>query len=219
MTNVYSGKAVDVDRVLLVRYPQRLNLRALAKEANVSLGQAFNVSKALIRERMAIRESNDNELKLMTPHDLLTRLATVNNFLSGNEFVEYYTTDEDLLRVLKKFKDVENIDYALTGLAGAMKVAPYVRPSNVHVYVQSEGDAKNIAERIGLVPIENNGNVKFAIPKSTGVFYGMQKVDGINVVSNVQLYIDLYNYPARGREAAEEILKLMVNKWNEAGAV
>ena len=61
MTNLYFGKAVDVDRVLLVRYPENLNLRKLASESSVSLGEAFKVSKALINERMALRESNRSE--------------------------------------------------------------------------------------------------------------------------------------------------------------
>jgi hypothetical protein len=31
----------------------------------------------------------------------------------------------------------------------------------------------------------------------------LQVVEGVKVVSDVQLYVDLYNYPARGREQAD----------------
>jgi len=37
----------------------------------------------------------------------------------------------------------------------------------------------------------------------------MRDIDGLNVVSNVQLYVDLMNYPARGEEAAERIMSLL----------
>ena len=46
-----------------------------------------------------------------------------------------------------------------------------------------------------------------------GVFYGVNQVDGVNVVSKVQLYIDLFNYPARGEEAAEIVLRALEKEW------
>jgi hypothetical protein len=46
-----------------------------------------------------------------------------------------------------------------------------------------------------------------------GVFYGVSQVGGVNVVSKVQLYIDLFNYPARGEEAAEIVLKTLEKEW------
>ena len=39
-----------------------------------------------------------------------------------------------------------------------------------------------------------------------GVFYGVQMVNDLRVVSNIQLYADLFNYPARGEEAALALL-------------
>ena len=65
------------------------------------------------------------------------------------------------------------------------------------------------------MPVEGNGNVKFAIAKSNGVFYGLRDVNGINVVSNIQLYMDLLNYPARGEEAANEVYKLIEKNWKQ----
>jgi len=40
-------------------------------------------------------------------------------------------------------------------------------------------------------------------PYDEGVFWGIQMINGIKVVANIQLYVDLFNYPARGREQAE----------------
>jgi hypothetical protein len=215
VTNLYSGKAVDVARVLLIRYPEKLTLRKLASESAVSLGEAFNVSKALINERMALRESGRSELKLMAPSELLERLAKVNNFSANTKFIEYYTPEEDISKFLKKLKGLRTPDYAITGLAGAMLVAPFVRPTNIHIYVKGEDDARKLADTLSLMPVESNGNVKFAISKSNGVFYGLRAINGINVVSNIQLYIDLLNYPARGEEAAGEVYKKIEAGWKQ----
>jgi hypothetical protein len=215
MPNPYFGKAVDVDRVLLVKYPERLNLRELAKESSVSLGEAHNVSRALINERLALRESDRSELKLMDPKGLLERLAKVNNLLSNAKFLEYYTPEEDISKFLDRLKPISYPDYAITGLAGAMLVAPFVRPTNIHVYVKKDEDAEALADRLGLMPVEANGNVKFAIPGSTGVFYGARVVNGVKVVSDIQLYMDLLNYPARGEEAAGEVYKKIEENWKQ----
>lgn len=215
MPNVYFGKAIDVDRVLLVRHPERLNLRELAKESSVSLGEAHNVSRALINERLALRESDRSELKLMDPEGLLERLAKVNNFLSNTKFLEYYTSEEDISKFLNKFRSIRSPDYAITGLAGALLVAPFVRPTNIHIYIKKEDDATSLANKLDLMPVEANGNVKFAVPRSSGVFYGTRTVNGVKVVSNIQLYLDLLNYPARGEEAANEVHKKIMESWKQ----
>lgn len=213
-TNLYSGKAADVIRVLLVRYPQRMPLRALAKEAGVSLGQAFNVSKSLINEGLALRDSNNYEFTLMAPSVLLKRWATVNNFVANTRFIDYNALeDSNFFGKLKELDINDNNDYALTGPFGALFIAPWVRTNSVQIYVRTEEDAKNLASELDLIPIEGVGNVRFAIPNSNGVFYGARKIDSVQIVSDVQLYVDLLNYPARGAEAASRIYDVIEQNW------
>jgi hypothetical protein len=38
------------------------------------------------------------------------------------------------------------------------------------------------------------------------VFFAAEEIDKITIVSPVQLYLDLNNYPGRGKEAADAIL-------------
>jgi hypothetical protein len=57
--------------------------------------------------------------------------------------------------------------------------------------------------------------VKFVVPYDEGVFYGMREVRGVKTVSNVQLYVDLFNFPARGEEAASQILEVMLKEWRQ----
>lgn len=216
MKSIFIGKIVSVLRVLLVNYPKRWSLRELCRDAKVSLRWASVAANELIQERLAVRNSSRSELKVMMPSDILKRWATVNNFTSRTKFIEYYSQEQDVTKFIEKFKDKTGPEYALTCLAGALKVAPYVRPSNIHVYVKTKEDAIKWADLLSLTPVEGNGNVKFAIANDEGVFYGLQKVDGVNVVSLVQLYVDLLNYPARGEEAAQPVLKVIENKWKKA---
>jgi len=211
--NLFVGKASDIVRVLLANYPKTWTSRELSRESGASLGWVSNVTRALVRERIAVRESERAELKLMAPEDLLRRWANYRNFAANTKFLDYYSKEEDFSKLFEKFKDKRGPEYAFTGLAGALLAAPFVRPANAHVYVRTEEDAKKWAGLLGLMPVEENGNVKFAIAGKEGVFYGSRPISGVTVVSDVQLYADLLNYPARGEEAAGEIRKAIEKKW------
>jgi len=211
--NLFTGKASDLLRVLLVNHPKTWTLRELAKESGVSLGWASKVSEALIRERLAIRDSERAELKLIAPEDLLRRWASFTNFDANNGFIKYYSAEPDMEKFLSSFKGMGGPDYAITGLAGALLAAPLVKPSNTHIYVRSEGDAKAWAQLLGLSPVESDGNVRFAVAADKSTFYGSHAIDGVRIVSDVQLFVDLFNYPHTGREAAEEVFKAIEKRW------
>ena len=213
--NMFTGRSEDVIRVLLVDYPKTWKLRDLAKAAKVSLRWASVVSERLTRERIVLRESERAELKLMAPEDLLRRWANYRSFATTTNFIEYFSKEENISKLFEKFKDKEGPEYAFTALAGALLVAPFVRPANAHIYVRTTEDAKNWTNLLDLMPVEENGNVKFAITEDEGVFYGSRKIDGVKVVSAIQLYVDLLNYPGRGEEAAAELRKVIEKQWKE----
>jgi hypothetical protein len=207
------GKSSDILRVLLIHYPKTWTIRALSREANVSLGWTSKVANSLMKENYAIRESGRAELKLMAPSELLKKWATFNNFMVTTQFLEYYSVEQDITKFLSRFTAMNGPEYALTGLAGAAFVHPFVRPTDVYVYIKTAEDAKEWSGLLGLLPIEKQGNIHFSLPESNGVFYGSQQKGGVTIVSNVQLYVDLFNYPGRGFEAAEPIHNEIRENW------
>jgi hypothetical protein len=54
---------------------------------------------------------------------------------------------------------------------------------------------------------DSGANLVLAVPKDPFVLYQSRAIDGIDVVSPLQLYLDLRKQPGRGEEAAQEILK------------
>lgn len=108
---------------------------------------------------------------------------------------------------------VQYLRARLTVLSGAYLVAPYVRPTTIHFYIKQREKARIWVESLDLRPVEMGGNVSMVLPYDEGVFYGAGKVSGLNVVSKVQLYVDLYNYPARGEEAAEALSRDLNMEW------
>jgi hypothetical protein len=211
--NVFAPKSSRILRVLLVNLGKDWDERELATEANVSSGLVHYVCKRLIELGSAGRDGQ-NRIVVLDPMRLLRRWASYHEYDHANKFLEYYTFEKEIDQFLGKIADVD-LKYALSGLAAAWLVAPYVRPVDVHFYIPAEDLAVKFAEKLELSPTPRGGNVKFVVPYDEGVFYGMREVRGAKVVSNVQLYVDLYNYPARGEEAASQLLEVMLKEWRQ----
>lgn len=152
-------------------------------------------------------------VRVSDPVRLVQQWAAYHNYSAMNTFLPYHTFERNIDAFLSKMKEADELEYALTVLAGAHVVAPYVRPTTVHFYVKEEKQAKTWVELLELRPVETGGNVYMVLPYDAGVFYGVNEVDRVKVVSTVQLYIDLFNYPARGQEASEMVLKALKKQW------
>jgi len=100
--------------------------------------------------------------------------------------------------------------WALTLQAGASVLAPHASWERLHLYVDV-AHARELADLASTArwrPGED-GNVVLMQPfyRAT-VWEGVQRVRSLPVVSTVQLIVDLWQYPLRGREQAEHLLEL-----------
>jgi len=202
-----------VIRVLLTHLGNRWRILTLAKEAGVSLGWTHYVIATLQAQGYVVRDES-YRIRVVDPARLLRRWAAAHDFLTANKFDEFQTFEQDLDRLLSQIQSL-TVSYALTGLAGAWLVAPYVRPVTLDMYVLDKEQTREIARVMELRPVEKGGNVRLVSPYDAGVFYGLRAVDGAKVVSNVQLYVDLVNYPARGEEASTALLRLIEDEWSK----
>ena len=149
----------------------------------------------------------DKRFKIEKPNDLLD--AWANNYdFSKSKTITYFTYEKNPKKFMEKIKlTAEQIkqNYGLSLLSGASLVAPFVRFTDIHFYITGEPD--EWVKKLELAPVEFGGTVHLIQPYDEGVFYGTQTIEGLKVVSDIQLYIDLYKYPARGREAADFLRK------------
>ena len=71
---------------------------------------------------------------------------------------------------------------------------------------------------MNLKELKAGGNVYLIKPYyKKSIFLYKQKIKGYPVVSNLQLYLDLYHFPQRGREHADYLLKVIKEKGVELG--
>ncbi len=211
--NIFAPKSSRVLRVLLVEAGRDWSEREIAQAADISRGMAHYVSRALI-EQGYLSRNESNRVVLTDPLRLLKRWAAYHQYDTANQFLSYHTFETKVEGVLERISEIDS-RYAATVLTGAWLIAPYVRPVDLHFYVPESETAEEIAGRMGLNPTPRGGNIKLVIPYDEGVFYGGRELRGVNVVSKVQLYVDLYNYPARGEEAASRLLEVILQEWRE----
>lgn len=210
--NIFSPVASRVLRVLLIHPYKGWTIGGLSEEANVSLGYTHAVVLSLIDQGYVYRDDSYRAV-VSNPVKLIQRWVAYHSYVSVNTFFRYHTFERNLEAFLSKMKEVDESEYALTVLSGAYLVAPYVRPTTIHFYIKQQEKARTWVESLDLRPVEMGGNVSMVLPYDEGVFYGAGKVSGLNVVSKVQLYVDLYNYPARGEEAAEALSRDLNMEW------
>ena len=199
-------------RVLLVHPKTRWTIEGLARESEVSLGFTHAAVMSLI-EQGHVHRDRSHRLMVREPVRLLQRWAAFHSYVSANEFVRFHSFERDIEGFTQEMGHIRGPRYALTALAGAHLVAPYVRPTSIHFYVEGKESARAWAGLLSLRPVESGGNVSAVIPYDVGVFYGTEKARGATVVNAVQLFVDLFNYPARGEEAAEALLRKLQETW------
>ncbi|MBI5049864.1 MAG: hypothetical protein HZC11_03080 [Nitrospirae bacterium] len=209
--SVFSLKSSRILRVLLSEPSKRWFIEDLSKEAGVSIGLTWKVKQALLSEEW-IKEEN-KKFYLVNPANVLDEW--VNNYsYTKNESFSFYSglSEENLEMIVKKECEKRKYQYGLALFSGARKVAPFVRFLRFFAYVG--GDIEEIANALQLKKVESGPNVTFLTPYDEGVFYGLQNINGVNIVSDIQLYLDLKSYRGRGEEAAQAIFEQRIKpKW------
>lgn len=197
--NLFSTKSAWVVRSLLTAPEKGWTMKELADASEVSLAQVFKVTDSLQEE--GFLSKGRGNIRLIDASGLLDAWASAYRH-EGNDFVGFYSPFKDRSEMFEGLRNCTECRYALTMGSGASLVAPAVRSTDAYMYTL---DIDRIKEILGLVPMEFGGNVYVSVPKDASVLRGTRTIDGLRVVSDLQLYLDLFKYPQRGREQADEI--------------
>lgn len=196
---LFTTKSTWIIRKILSEPKREWKFDELAEEAGVSLGMAYKAVNKLISEGFV--EKKRNAISLLKADELLDAWAEIYKF-ENQSITGYYCPFKEQEKILLALKNVPAEEYALTLGSAASMVAPYVRSTDVYLYVE---ESELIMEALNLKPVEFGGNVYLITPADEGVLFDTQKFEKLSLVSNIQLYLDLYNYPMRGREQAEHL--------------
>lgn len=208
LKSLFSPKSERLLRVLLNSGSKEWKVAGLSKAADISYGLVSKVKRNLMDREWV--ESETIGFQLVKPFELLN--AWVENYTyRRNNVREYYSLlgISEIEAAIIASAQQTNIRVGLTGFSGGTRIAPAVRYQRVMAYVE---DSDKIAASMELKEVSSGANVLLLDPYDEGVFYGSQLVGNDQIVSPIQIYLDLMSISGRGEEAGEVIMEQVIKK-------
>ena len=216
MKILLGDKANIIIRAMLTQPDRKWVARDFEKEFGVGRARAAKVLSELRAKGFVggVRSGRLAHSILQNKEELLEEWLKVYKF-ELNEAHFYYSTREDILPRLKEYfaGKKEPSKYALTLHTGANLITSYVNTQTIYCYLpvaDFKRASLDLRQVLDLKELKTGGNFYLINPYyRSATFFNTQVIKGYNVVSNLQLYLDLYHFPQRGRDHAEYLLKTL----------
>jgi len=218
--NIFADKATLILRKMLKDPNRKWVVRDFNGPEGVSLGLAQQVLEIMAQKGYAerIKKGPDSHTVLTYPDKLIKEWVDFYKF-ELNTVKTYYTHDKNILERIKPA--LNNRLYALTLHTGANLLTSYVKTDHIYVYLQTDNwdkDILSIRQKMDLKELVSGGNIHFIKPfYKTSFLANSQKIEGYSVVSNLQLFLDLYYFQPRGREQAEFLKEKLKQEGKDLG--
>lgn len=202
--NPFSDKASLILRELLKDSARQWGTRELAHKLDLNPGYVSRMSGSL--EEMGYISKTKGKLKVRAQKEILDDWVSAYDY-KKNDLHRFFCMAESVEAIIGRLRNLQipgKIKYALSIQAGASLVAPHAVFKEVHMYVEDSRGIDFFSRAMELQESDRGTNFVLMLPYYKHSFYYDQRlIDGLPVVADIQLYIDLYKYPLRGREQAE----------------
>lgn len=200
--HLFAPKSLRVIRALLCTPLKGWRQIEFSEKLSISLGLVNRIVRRLLDG--AYITIIEGRIYLKDRKSLLNEWVRAEAVLQKTT-TEYYSAEplslfEERLDALSARRGFQ---YALTLFSGAKYRAPFTRINRLHAYVLGDSDA--IARELAIKPVPSGGNIVLIPIADEGVLYETRRVQNRNIVSDVQLYVDLKNAHGRGDEQAEAL--------------
>ena len=213
----FSDKASLILREMLKVPKRQWGIRELAVKIGLDPGYVSRMAKSLAESGYASR--TNGKLSIRSPKEILDDWVRAYD-LKRNDHHRFFILASDVKSIIRRLQEInipQKCKYALSVQAGAGLVAPHAVYKEVHMYVGDGEGIEYFKKELDLKDADQGANLVLMRPYyKYSVFYDSQEVEGLRVVSDIQLYLDLYGYPVRGREQAEHLYDKRL-KWLFSG--
>lgn len=215
MKNVFADKASLILRKMILDPDKKWVVRDFVGPQGVSLGMAQEVLEVMAWKGYVERiKKGPESYTILTNQERLIEDWLRQYHFELNEIDTYYNPEKDIIKRIKT--NLNENKYALTLHTGANLITNFVRTNHIYFYLNTQvwhEDILEIRQRLELKELVKGGNVHVIRPYyKNSVFFNTQKTKKYRVVSNLQLYLDLYHFQPRGREHAEYLKKSLKEK-------
>lgn len=205
--SLFGPRATRVLRVLLQGPLHPWRVAELAESARVSVGWASAVRRELLAREWGVEEPGG--LRVKKPHAILDAWVKADDWRKRTTTEEYsLLLPSDPVHLAEKLQDTLKGDRpAFTQWFAAWLRHPHATVSVVTAYVRKLPEETVITEAFLARQVSSGGRLRLVLPKDEGVFSPAQKARGFDLVSDVQIYLDLLPAGLRGDEQAAELRK------------
>jgi hypothetical protein len=202
--SLFAPRAARVLRLLLQGPPCSWKVTELAASAKVSLGWVSAVRRQLLALEWA--EETTGGLRVTKPGTVLDAWAKADDWERRTRTNEYSVLLSDPLELAERLKQVlhDPPPVFTQWFAGWLR-HPHTTPVVVTAYVKEFPNVNLIENKLMGRRVSANGALRLVLPKDEGVCLPSQMVRGFELVSDVQIYLDLQQVGLRGAEQAEEM--------------
>lgn len=216
--NIFADKATLILREMIKQPDKKWVVRDFVGGQPISLGMASEVLLTLEKAGYVEREKKGafSYTILTNKNKLIQDWTKFYDFRLNT--VKLFYNPKLKLNAIKDFFKQGNIEdrYAFTLHTGANFTTSYVKTENIYLYIdKSIQDTVflDFIQQLNLKQLVHGGNVYLVTPYyKTSVFHGSRKIRGFTIVSNLQLYLDLYHFQPRGTEHAEFLKEQLEQK-------
>lgn len=204
--SLFATRATRVLRVLLQGPLRPWRVTELAESARVSLGWVSAVRQQLLAREWAAEETGG--LRITKPAAVLEAWAKADDWNKRTSVREYsLLLSGSPLHLAEKLQDLlSDAPPVFTQWFAGWLRHPHTTPVVVTAYVKGFPDETLIKDKLlGRRVSDGNGGLRLVAPKDEGVLHPSQVVRGFQLVSDVQIYLDLLRAGLRGEEQANEL--------------
>ncbi len=205
-----TGKAGLATQALLREPKRKWQVHDLAREATVSLGLAHRVLARLERERLVEVEGAGPQRtrRLTNPTALLDLWAEEMRDRGVKQLRTFRLARDPRAQAvtLSQALTEANIEHAVTGAAGAARLAPFVTAILVtEIWVAESVGLEDVAAAADSEAVDEGHNVLLRQTTGDGPLAFRQEVEKVWTANTFRLFYDLRQDPRRGREQADRL--------------
>ena len=185
--------------------PEARSLAGLnAAAAKVSLGWVSAVRQQLLAREWAAEAPGG--LRVTKPEAVLDAWVKADDWHKRTRTQEYSVLNADPVNLAAQLRDLLGAEPLVftQWLAGWLR-HPYTTPAVVTAYVKHFPDDAWLREKLLARRVPSGGGLRLVRPTDEGVWNPTQTVQGFQLVSDVQIVLDLARAGLRADEQAEEL--------------
>ena len=211
LKNPYKGSAAQVLHSLLLEPGKPWKVTELAEAAKVSPYTSHQVLDHLEKQLWCTKEGRGPQgVRLLSQPGKLLDAWAANHSLADYQPLRLHRlakSSQVQKEQLREFLDHQQAPWVLTLEHGAQAMAPFVTklPTVVTTIVPESKPWIVAAKEFGYREVHDGENLLLWLVKDQVPFLGSRDHEGLQIASPIQLYIDLFQWPRRGKEQAQHL--------------